>query len=123
MISRHIGQPLEVDLDTMKPDVPPLARMNNVDLVTEGILTLTAAAELLRSGADKDTVKFGTDGASALVRLLLHVDHVYFIVGLAANPAPQNPHLPPHLRMKLAIVREIAEELQTRGAEVTVECV
>jgi hypothetical protein len=123
MISRHIGQPLEVDLETMKPDIPPLARMDNVDLVTEGILTLTAAAELLRSGADKDTVKFGTDGASALVRLLLHVDHVHFIVGLAANPAHQNPNLPPHLRMKFALIREIAEELRNRGAEVTVESV
>ena len=123
MISRHIGQPLEVDLETMKPNVPPLARMDNVDLVTEGILTLTAAAELLRSGADKDTVKFGTDGASALVRLLLGVDHVHFIVGLAANPAHQNPNLPSHLRMKLAVVREIAEQLQNRGAEVSVESV
>jgi len=123
MISRYIGQPLEVDLETMKPNVPPLARMDNVDLVTEGILTLTATAELLRSGADKDTVKFGTDGASALVRLLLHVDHVHFIVGLSVNPAHQNPNLPSHLRMKLAVIREIAEELRNRGAEVTVESV
>jgi len=123
MVSRHIGQPLEVDLETMKPNVPPLARMDNVDLVTEGILTLTATAKILLSGADKDTVKFGTDGASALVRLLLRVDHVHFIVGLAANPAHQNPNLPSHLRMKLAVVRQIAEELQNRGTEVTVESV
>jgi len=123
MVSRHIGQPLDVDLETMKPDVPPLARMDNMDLVTEGILTLTAAAGLLRSGADKNAVKFGTDGASALVRLLLNVDDVHFIVGLAANPAHQNPNLPSHLRRKLAVVREIAEELRNRGAEVTVESV
>lgn len=121
MISRHFGQPLEVDLETMRPNVPPMARMQNVDLVTEGILTLTKANELLGTGATKETVRFQTDGASALVRLLLDVDHVHFIVGLAANPAHQNPGLPVQLGMKLAVVREIADELRKRGTEVTVE--
>ena len=123
IVSRHFGQPLEVDLETMRPDVPPLARMENTDLVTEGILTLTRANELLQSGVNKETVRFRTDGAAALVRLLLDVDHVHFIVGLAANPAHQNPALPVQLGMKLAVVREIAEELSRRGTEVTVETV
>lgn len=123
IVSRHLGQPLDVDLATMTPDVPPLARLHNVDLVTEGILTLTRANELLRAGAKKETVRFRTDGASALVRVLLDVDHVHFLVGLAVNPAHQNPNLPAQLGMKLAVVREMAEELSKRGTEVTVECV
>jgi len=123
LVSRRLGRPLDVDLETMKPDVPPLARMEEIDLVTEGILTLTAASELLEAGADKDTVRFGTDGASSLVRLFLNVDHVHFIVGMAVNPAHQNPNLPSHLGMKLAVVREIADALGKRGIEVTVESV
>jgi len=123
MVAAHLGQPLEVDLKTMKFTVPPLARIKNMDLVTEGILTLTVAAELLQSGANKDTVKFGIDGASALVRMLLQADDVHFIVGLGTNPAHQNPNLPSHVRMKLSVVREIADELQNRGAEVTMESV
>ena len=123
LVSRHLGMPLEVDLDTMTPGVPPLARMDNIDLVTEGILTLTTASDLLQSGADRDSVRFGTDGASGLLRVLLGVDHAHFIVGLAANPAHENPDLPSQLRMKLAVVREIATELRKRGAEVTVESV
>ena len=123
IVSRRLGQPLEVDLETTRPDVPPLARMEKTDLVTEGILTLTRANELLRSGARKETVRFQTDGAAALVRLLLDADHVHFIVGLAVNPAHQNPNLPVQLGMKLAVVREIAEELTKRGTEVTIESV
>ena len=123
IVSRHIGQPLEVDLSTMKPDVPPLGRMENVDLVTEGILTLTRAHELLRSGARKDTVKYQTDGAAALVRMLLDADKIHFIVGLAVNPAHQNPDLPAELGMKLSVIREIADELGQRGTEVSVETV
>jgi hypothetical protein len=123
IVSRHLGQPLEVDLETMKPDVPPLARMEHIDLVTEGILTLTRANELLQSGADKQTVQFRNDGAAALVRLLLDVDHVHFIVGRAVNPAHQNPSLPGDLGMKQAVVREIADELVKRKIEATIESV
>jgi len=117
------GKPLEVDLSTMKEDVPPLARLEGVDLATEGILTLTRTNEMLHSGADKETVQFNTDGASALVRLCLDVDHIHFIVGLGVNPAHQNPDLPGQLGMKLGVVRSIAEELGKRGKEVTIETV
>ncbi len=122
--ARHLGgQSLEVDLSTMKPDVPPLARVKGIDLTTEGILTLTKANDLLQAGADKEAVKFGTDGASALIRLWLDVDHIHFMVGMGVNPAHQNPDLPRQLGMKLAVVREISEELRKRGKEVSIETV
>jgi hypothetical protein len=122
--ARHLGgQSLEVDLSTMRPDVPPLARVEGIDLTTEGILTLTKANDLLQASADKEAVKFGTDGASALVRLWLDVDHIHFIVGMGVNPAHQNPDLPQQLGMKLAVVREITEQLRQRGKEVTIETV
>jgi hypothetical protein len=124
IVARYLcGNSLEVDLATMKPDVPPLARMEGVDLTTEGILTLTRANDLLHCGADKEKVKFNTDGASALVRMCLDVDHIHFIVGQSVNPAHQNPGLPRQLGMKLAVVREIADELRDRGKEVTIETV
>jgi len=124
IVARYLGdKPLDVDLATMKDDVPPLAKLEGVDLTTEGVLTLTKTDEMLQSGADKETVKFHTDGASALLRLCLDVDHIHFIVGLSVNPAHQNPDLPGQLGMKLAIVRRIAEELKKRGKEVTVETV
>jgi len=124
IVARYLGgKPLEVDLATAKPDVPPLARVEGVDLTTEGILTLTKTNDLLQSGADKETVKFDTDGSSALVRLCLDVDHIHFMVGLSVNPAHQNPDLPRQLGMKLAVVREIAEELRKRGKEVTIETI
>jgi hypothetical protein len=124
IVARYMGgKALEVDLTTMKPDVPPLARLEGVDLITEGILTLTKTDELLQSGADKETVQFNTDGASALLRLCLNADHIHFIVGLSVNPAHQNPDLPAQLGMKLATVRSIAEQLRKRDKEVTIETV
>ncbi len=124
IVTRHTGcKSLEVDLKTIRPDVPPLAHINGIDLTTEGILTLTKTNDLLQAGADRQTVKYDTDGASSLLRLFMNVDHVHFIVGLSVNPAHQNPELPRQLGMKLAVVKEIAEQLRKRGKEVSIETV
>jgi len=40
---------------------------------------------------------------------------------MAVNPAHQNPNLPGQLGIKLAVVREMAEELKKRGIQVTIE--
>jgi hypothetical protein len=121
IVAGHLGQPLEVDLSTMTTEVPPMARLKGVDLVCEGILTLTRTNELLRSGADRKQVMFRVDGAASLLRLLLESDHVHFLVGQAVNPAHQNPDLPHQLGIRAKVVREIAESLEAKGKEVTIE--
>ena len=121
IVARQMGQALEVDLGTITAEVPPVARLPGVDLVTEGILTLTRVRDLLRAGTDRAAVRFQVDGASSLLRLLLGVDHVHFVVGRAVNPAHQNPDLPHHLGIRVGVVHEIVEELRQRGTEVTVE--
>jgi hypothetical protein len=123
IVARHLGQSLEVDLDTITPEVPPLARLKGIDLVTEGILTLTRVNGLLRSGAEKKTVRFQTDGASCLLRLLLEADQIHFIVGQSVNPAHQNPDLPNQLDIRQSVVGDIAEELEMRGKETSFELI
>lgn len=123
IVSRYLGQPLEVDMKTITPDVPAIAHIEGVNLVTEGIITLTQVSGILQSGARKEDVRFRTDGAAELVRLFLDVDHVNFLVGKAVNPAHQNPELPHQLEIRLSVVREIAEELRKRGKEVNIESV
>lgn len=123
IVARQLGQPLEVDLTTITPDVPPIGRIEGVDLVSEGILTLTRVNDLLAAGTDKQDIRFQTDGAASLLRMMLDVDYIDFMVGLAVNPAHQNPELPHQLGIRLAVVREIADELKRLGKEVTVETV
>jgi len=123
IVARHLGQPLEVDLKTITDEVPPMAQIKGVDLVSEGILTLTRAGEMLKSGIEKKDVRFRTDGAASLIRLLLGVDHIHFIIGQAVNPAHQNPDLPHQLGIRQKVVQEIGEELKERGKEITYEMV
>jgi hypothetical protein len=123
IVARHLGQSLEVDLKTITDDVPPMGQLKGLDLVCEGILTLTRVSELLRSGVKKRDVRFRTDGAANLIRLFLNVDHIHFIIGQAVNPAHQNPDLPHQLGIRQMVVQEIGEELKERGKEVTYETV
>jgi hypothetical protein len=123
IVARHLGQPLEVDLKTITDDVPPMGQLKGIDLVCEGILTLTRASELLRSGVKKRDVRFRTDGAANLIRLFLNVDHIHFIIGQAVNPAHQNPDLPHQLGIRQMVVQEIGEDLKERGKEVSYETV
>ena len=123
IVAKHLGQPLEVDLATITEDVPPTGKIDGVNLVTEGILTLTRVNEMLAAGMRKEDIKFQIDGAANLLRIMLNEDHVHFIVGTAINPAHQNPDLPHQLGIRLSVVREIADELKKRGKEVTVETV
>ena len=71
----------------------------------------------------KGDVRFRTDGAANLIRLLLNVDHIHFIVGQAVNPAHQNPDLPHQLGIRQMVVQEIGAELKVRGKEVSYETV
>ncbi|MFH1707345.1 MAG: SpoIIE family protein phosphatase [Planctomycetota bacterium] len=121
IVSRFTGRPLEVELNTMTPDVPPVGRIPGIDLVTEGILTLTQVSEMLKGGVDKKAIQFRTDGAADLVRQFLDVDQVHFMVGAAVNPAHQNPELPRQLELRMAVVREIRDALKKRGIEVSIE--
>jgi len=123
ILSRYMGVPVEVELSTMTADVPPVARMEGLDLVSEGILTLTRVNYLLKQGIKREGVRFQNDGASELIRLLLGVDHIHFVVGQAVNPAHQNPELPNQLGIRVSVVREISDELKKRGKEVTLEIV
>jgi hypothetical protein len=123
IVAKHLGQPLEVDLSTITEDVPPIARLQGVDLVTEGILTLTQVRDMLREGTELKTVQYRNDGAASLLRHLLEVDHIHFIVGQAVNPAHQNPDLPHQLGIRMTVVREIAAELRNLNREVTIEVV
>lgn len=128
IVSRVSGQELEVSIDYVNPSVPPTAKMKGIDIVTEGVLTLGKAAEIIKNylGAEED--KWDTyslnkqDGATRLARMWLQeCTSVTFLVGRALNPAHQNPDLPVSLSLKLNLIKEIASILTELGKKVTIE--
>lgn len=90
---------------------PVAATMEGVDLVTEGVLTLTRVEQTLRAAGR--TVGRG-DPAEELVRLMLGVDCVEFLVGTAVNVAHQDPGLPRELGWRRDLIRRIGQLLEER---------
>ena len=121
IVSRYLGKPIDVDLNSMKEDIPPVGILEGVDLLTEGILTLASVRRHLKQGVRDIDVLYKQDGASRLLHLLLKSDEILIYTGMAINPAHQNPKLSGELSLKARILEEITEELVKLGKEVKLE--
>lgn len=121
IVSRILDQPIDVDLDSMTDSIPPLGVIEGIDLVTEGMLTVSAATELLKAGVDMESLSSRNDAVSMLVSELLKADTIHVIIGRAINPAHQSPDIPVNLALKHKIVTELMGVLQDYGKTVTAE--
>ncbi|MGQ9573728.1 MAG: PP2C family protein-serine/threonine phosphatase [Thermoguttaceae bacterium] len=121
IVARQLGRGIGVDLETGTDSVPATGRIEGIDLVTEGTLTLTKALEIVRADEPNDQLRMRVDGASRLVLLLREADAIRILVGRAMNPAHQNPNLPKNLGLKAQIVQALADELRRRGKHVEIE--
>jgi len=127
---RELNRKLNVSLDFLTKDVPPIATMEGINLITEGVLTLSKALEKIKKlrepfSHDCNNVDFsGKDGVSRLVKMLVEdCTHLNIWVGKAINAAHQNPDLPVDLSIKLKIVEELAEIMTTLGKKVKIKYV
>jgi hypothetical protein len=121
IVARQLGRGIDVDLETGTESIPASGRIDGLDLVTEGMLTLSKAMEVVRTGVPSDDLKLRVDGASRLVIYLREADEIIIMVGRAMNPAHQNPNLPRTLGVKAQVVEALAEELRRGGKEVRLE--
>jgi len=121
IVSRILNRPTDVDLTTMTEDVPPIGSIDGIDLVTEGILTLSKTIEHLKNNVPLETLQFKIDGASSLIRSLMGVDAIKILVGQTMNPAHQEPRMPVELGIKTHIAQQLADEFVRRDKEVELE--
>ncbi len=127
IVSRELGEEIEVVLAHYTKKVPPMGRMKSVDLVTEGLLTLNYTKELLsqylqqKQKGEVPVRITGQDGASTLARMLIEEStHINCFIGQAINPAHQNPDFPESFNFKNAMMHDMVEVLKQLGKQVTV---
>jgi hypothetical protein len=92
--------------------VPPSARIEGFDLVTEGILTLGEVLRLLEEGFAPEEMR--SNAAVRLATMLLDSDIVKFAVGTRINEAHQDPNIPMELDLRRNIVKRIAQLLESK---------
>lgn len=123
--SKYLGKPIKASLNFERSDVPPIAEMEGVDLVTEGVITINKVIEYAKDALDKSELyekwSFQRDGASLICRLLFEeATDINFYVGRAVNPAHQNPDLPITFNIKMNLVEELSECLKKMGKRIKV---
>jgi hypothetical protein len=113
IISRQLNRSIDIDLRQPRDSrVPPAARMQGFDLVTEGILTLGEVLRILEEDCAPEELK--PNPAVRLTRLLLDSDVVKFAVGTRINEAHQDPNIPVDLDLRRNIVKRIARLLEDK---------
>ena len=124
--AKYLRKPLRAKTQPgMKSDVPPISELEGVDLVTEGIITmskvLTYAQDYLQDNETYEDWNYGHDGASRICQLLFEeATDINFYVGRAMNPAHQNPDLPINFNIKMNIVEQLSKCLDDMGKRIRV---
>ena len=125
IVSRYLGKPIKASLSFEKSDVPPIAEIEGVDLVTEGVITINKVLEYAKNYLEDNESyqqwSFKRDGASLICRLLFEeATDINFFVGRAINPAHQNPELPINFNIKMNLVKELSACLEKMGKRIKV---
>lgn len=123
--AKYLGKPLKTSLKFERSDVPPIAEIEGVDLVTEGVITINKVLEYARDALGKNELyeewSFRHDGASLICRMLFEeATDINFYVGRAVNPAHQNPDLPINFNIKMNLVEELSDCLKKMGKRIKV---
>ena len=123
--AKFLRKPLKASLNFEQSDVPPIAELEGVDLVTEGVITVNKVVEYAEDylGENKhyEHWSFKKDGASLICRLLFEeATDINFYVGRAINPAHQNPDLPINFNIKMNLVEELSKSLKKMGKRIKV---
>ena len=123
--AKYLRKPLKASLKFEKSDIPPIAELEGVDLVTEGVITVNRVLEYAKDHLAENT-KYDIwsqhrDGASLISRLLFEeATDINFYVGRAINPAHQNPDLPINFSIKMNLVEELSACLKQMGKRIKV---
>ena len=125
IVSRVLNRKIETTIHYTDPDIPPTGKIDGIDLVTEGVLTLSRTVEILKDYLSHEADSFyfhaldEPNGAAMLAKILLEeCTDLKVFIGRAINPAHQNPGLPADLSIKTKLIEELCGILQQLGKTV-----
>jgi hypothetical protein len=91
---------------------PPASQMPGVNLITEGVITLSAVAEILSSYTPAYIL--GHNPADRIVRAFLESDEITILMGTKLNRAHLDPTLPTQIEIRRTVVKRIVNLLETK---------
>lgn len=120
IIARELDLEINIQHRFAEKTLPPAAKMEGFEIVTEGILTLGRVEEILETFTTD--MRLGDSPPEEVVKLLIEHDIIHIIVGTRINWAHQDPDQPIELEIRKFVVKRITRLLETRFfKKVTVE--
>ncbi len=126
--ARVLKKDIITKVDHNDPDVPPMAVIEGLDLVTEGVLTMGRALKLLkRYVRDEFDAEFfdeldANNGASRLAKILIEeCTQLNLFVGTAVNQAHQDSELSFDLSVRMNLVEQLQNVVEKMGKRVSVK--
>lgn len=108
--ARELGLEIQADLNSSSRFGPPTSIIEGIDLVTEGVLTLTQVLAALET----HIAPRGQGGAYKLYYALLENDYIEFIVGTRLNEAHQDPAFPRQLAIRRNVIENTVKTLREK---------
>lgn len=122
IVANYLGETIEMDLSTIRKELPPIGMLSSIDLVTEGILTISKATEYIRNcNCDMTRLRFDNNGAYLLAKEILQADSILFLVGQSINEFYQNPLLPKNISIRRSLIEDLVQFLRSKQKEVAIE--
>ncbi len=123
--AKWLGKPIKANLSSPDKDIPPTAEIEGVDLVTEGVITVSKVIEYAEDHIGENKLyeewEHYNNGAAQISRMLFEeATDINFFVGRAVNPAHQNAELPLSFSMKMQLVQRLTESLKAMGKRIKV---
>lgn len=113
LVAQALGRRVETQPNGNFKDVPPPGALEGIDLVTEGIITLSRTLELIKRDAPRiEREGPGSNAAVLLATEMMQADHIRFLVGQSINPYYQNPLLPKNVSIRTNLVGMIGKVLR-----------
>jgi hypothetical protein len=125
IVATYLHKELQYDLDYIDKEIPPTAKIDGVDVVSEGVITLNKVLDYAHNVLSNNSQYFlwcyKQDGASQIARLLFEeATDINFYVGCAINPAHQQEGESLAFSTKMQIVEELNKSLIEMGKSIKV---
>lgn len=120
IVAREFREHIVDSYTSLDHELPPTSSMKGVDLITEGILTLSKTYLLLDRFNDHHPL--GKGPADEVAKLIVDSDEITFVVGTRVNEANLDPRLPVEMEMRRSLIKRIKDLIEQKFLkEVTVE--
>ncbi|AIO18482.1 Stage II sporulation protein E (SpoIIE) [Candidatus Izimaplasma bacterium HR1] len=123
--AREMNKEIETNFEYFDPSIPPYAKIDGIDLVTEGVLTINEAIRILNESnkTEFDSRVLDRDnGASKLAKLIINdCTHLDILIGNSINPAHQNPFFPDELNIKWKSTTALIKAVESLGKTVEIK--